>query len=74
MARIHVATATDDHLDQATFKAFADNYLQQLKAFHAAAPGDQKRTFNAVINACASCHTNVCPGPMVRIKKLYVPL
>ncbi|MBL7962414.1 MAG: hypothetical protein JNM31_01095 [Flavobacteriales bacterium] len=73
-ARMHTATATDDHLDRATFTAFADNYLAQLKVFNEAAPEDRKRTFNAVINACASCHNNVCPGPMVRIKKLYVPL
>ena len=25
--------------------------------------------FNAVVNACASCHRGTCPGPLSRIEK-----
>lgn len=28
--------------------------------------------YNAIVQSCMDCHQQVCPGPMVRIKKLYL--
>jgi hypothetical protein len=30
--------------------------------------------YNGLVQSCANCHTTHCPGPMMRIKKMYVPL
>jgi hypothetical protein len=75
-ATMHTATPTDGKLDidRASFDAFADHYLAQLKALYDAPAADRMSTFNATVQACANCHTVACPGPLVRIKKLYVPL
>mgnify|MGYP001220188341 FL=1 len=73
---MHTATPTDGKLDidRAAFDAFADHYLVQLKALYDAPAADRLSTFNATVQGCANCHTVACPGPLVRIKKLYVPL
>lgn len=75
-ARIHTATPTDGKLemDRTTFDAFADHYLTQVKALYDAQPADRQRVFNGTLNGCTNCHTVVCPGPMMKIKKMYVPV
>jgi hypothetical protein len=30
-------------------------------------------TFNIMVDNCMNCHQKMCPGPMVKIKKLYIP-
>jgi len=74
--RIHTATPTDGRIDmdRATFDSFADHYLAQVKALYDAQPADRQRVFNATLNGCTNCHTVVCPGPMMKIKKMYVPV
>ena len=71
--KIFTATPTDGKLpiDNFSFTAFADSYLKQVKAFYDAAPGDKEKLFNGMVNACAACHTSACPGPLVKIKKMY---
>ncbi|MCB9169163.1 MAG: hypothetical protein H6594_02295 [Flavobacteriales bacterium] len=73
---ILTAAPTDSKMDieRSHFDAFAHYYLDQLKALYAAAPEDRARTFNATVNGCATCHGSACPGPLVKIRKLYVPL
>ena len=73
---IHTATPTDGKIDmdRATYDAFADHYLAQVKALYDAQPADRQRVFNGSLNGCANCHTVVCPGPMMKIKKMYVPV
>ena len=50
------------------YKAMAQNYLIAVDNMN-----DQKskEAFNQIVDTCMSCHQQVCPGPMVRIKKLY---
>lgn len=75
-AAIHTATPTDGMLemDKATFDRFAGHYLQQVKSLYEAAPVDRNRVFNGTLAACSNCHTVVCPGPMVKIKRMYLPV
>ena len=74
--RMHTAIPTDGKLDidRATFDAFADHYLAQLKDLYDAPKTDRQQVFNGTVQACATCHATACPGPLVRIKKLYVPM
>ena len=73
---IHTAAPTDGQIDmeRATYDQFADHYLSQVDALYAAAKADRDRIFNGTLGACANCHTVVCPGPMARIKKMYLRL
>ena len=32
---------------------------------------DRTKTFNAMVNSCAACHGSACPGPLVKINKMY---
>lgn len=74
--RMYTATPTDGKLDidRSTFDAFAGNYLTQLKSLYDAPGSDRDHLFNGTVQACANCHATACPGPLVRIKKLYVPM
>jgi cytochrome c556 len=36
------------------------------------APDQVKNGYNLMVEACMNCHRSYCPGPMVRIKKLYI--
>ncbi len=75
-AAMRTAEPTDGKLDieRTTFDAFADHYMAQLKALYDAPAAERTATFNATVQACANCHTVACPGPLVRIKKMYAPL
>ena len=53
------------------YKAFAQSYLQTLEALEQAAPEDRMEIYDNLVNSCMTCHQALCPGPMVRIKKLY---
>jgi cytochrome c553 len=33
---------------------------------------DPKQQFNVIVQTCASCHTQTCPGPLRSIKKLEI--
>lgn len=54
------------------YQAMADSYINSVQELIDAGPEERKPTFNAVVDQCMSCHQVMCPGPMVRIKKLYV--
>lgn len=71
---IHTATPTDGQIDmdRATYDQFADHYLAQVDALYASEKSDRDRIFNGTLGACVNCHSVVCPGPMARIKKMYV--
>ncbi|MCB0794850.1 MAG: hypothetical protein KDB88_08945 [Flavobacteriales bacterium] len=69
------ATPTDGELemDRDLFERFAQNYLDQVENLYAASGGDQVRLFNGTVNACSACHQVSCPGPLMKIRKLYLP-
>ncbi|MBK8338621.1 MAG: hypothetical protein IPK99_00730 [Flavobacteriales bacterium] len=74
--RMLTATPTDGKLDidRASFDAFAHHYLGQLKDLYDTPKADRQQVFNGTVQACANCHAAACPGPLVRIKKLYAPM
>lgn len=70
--KIHTAEMTDPSENDAFFKARAKAYIEAQKQLYAD-PKNAKVHFNAGIDACVQCHEQKCGGPLVRIKKLYIP-
>lgn len=51
------------------YKAMAASYfhaVDQLKA------EQDQASFELIVDTCINCHRQVCPGPTVKIKKLYL--
>ena len=54
------------------YSAFSKSYHERLADFEKASVGEMHKTFNGVVQSCMTCHQAMCPGPMVRIEKLWV--
>ena len=52
------------------FKGFASLYLDQIESLKSATPEEAPVQYQSLINTCLTCHKSLCPGPVVRIKKL----
>ncbi len=71
--KIHTAEATEpDRMKTPDFDVFADSYIQAVQAYKSAAKEEAESYFNSIVTACMNCHQAVCPGPKVRIKKMYL--
>lgn len=68
---LHTATPTDSTRTGPIFGAFSDSFIRSVKEMESADSLKVKH-FNAVIDRCMDCHGTYCPGPMKRIKMLYV--
>lgn len=53
------------------YQAMGQAYLKALEELLVAAPKDAKDRYKKLIDSCMSCHTAFCPGPKMRIEKLY---
>ena len=60
------------HIDTATFPAFATHYIAQVKALHEADPEQRAARYDLLVQSCANCHYAHCPGPLVKIEKMYL--
>lgn len=67
------AEPTPGMVDHRTFDPFAFSYLHQLDSLYKVVPAQRQQAFDELIQYCAACHGQVCPGPLVRIKKLRMP-
>lgn len=72
--KMRTATPTEGMVDHAVYDPFADHFLSSLDGFYKAKKKNRAQAYNALVQACANCHMQVCPGPLVRIKKMYVQL
>ena len=54
------------------FKINADIFIKAPKSLFESQPTQMTANYNAVVNACISCHEVTCVGPISRIKKLYL--
>lgn len=72
-AEIHSAVATEPSKSESElYKAMSTVYLESAKRLGESRT-DVKKRFNIMIDNCMNCHKQMCPGPMVKIKKLYLP-
>ena len=69
--RILTAHATEpEKAASPEYKAFAQSYLQSLKSLQEANEDQVADQFDNLVANCMMCHQSLCPGPMVKIKKL----
>jgi cytochrome c553 len=69
--KLKTAAPTDDKTKTAYFDVFADLYTSSVKVF-VSTKKNQVESYNNVVNACLACHSQHCPGPVGRIRKLTV--
>lgn len=67
--KIYTAVPTDAKTKTENFDIFAGVYLNAVKTFVAT---PKVETYNNVVNTCLACHSQHCPGPVGRIKKLKI--
>ncbi len=69
LTEIHSATPTDKSIKDKTFFAFIKLLNQNAQEL---AQTPDKEHYTQLVNSCIKCHQVYCPGPIVRIKKLYI--
>lgn len=60
------------HIDPITFPTFAKDYENKLGRLYKVKKGERQQAYNALVQSCANCHGTHCPGPLMRIKKMYI--
>ena len=71
-SEIHQAVATQPSKSESPlFKVMSTVYLESADRLNAN-NSNTAEIFNTMIDNCMNCHQQMCPGPMVKIKKLYV--
>ncbi len=69
---IHSAIPTDPDVTGPVFEGFANSYIESVKTLESS-DSTTVFNFNRMVDQCMNCHTEFCPGPKKRIKKLYIP-
>jgi hypothetical protein len=69
---LKTAKVTKPSMKNENFDAFADDFVRFSEALVAAPREKRTEAYNAMVNGCANCHSQMCPGPLVRIKKFYL--
>ncbi|WP_430528411.1 MULTISPECIES: hypothetical protein [unclassified Myroides] len=71
--RLFSAVMTDPSERDLFFEAQARAFIAVEEEFYADPNQQTKEKFNAIVQACLSCHQKKCGGPIPRIKKLLIP-
>lgn len=70
---MHTAAATEpEKVKSPTYKSFTAAYHASLQALKDANLGETTDAYNRMVQSCMNCHQVMCPGPMVRIEKMYI--
>jgi HAMP domain-containing protein len=71
--QLHTAEATQpEKVATSMYTTFATNYQNSIQALKNAELGQTSQAFNELVQSCMTCHKAMCPGPIVRIEKLWV--
>ena len=54
------------------YAGYAKAYESAVKSFKHEFNDNRIGTYKTMVDACMNCHREVCPGPMVKIKKMYL--
>lgn len=69
---ILTAEATEpEKAASAEFQAYGAGYIEIMKQLESGESGSSMVYFDALRNNCLSCHQALCPGPIVKIEKLF---
>lgn len=55
-----------------TFQTLGKAYVDIMREMETAAPEEAAELYEVMVGNCMACHTALCPGPKVRIKKLII--
>lgn len=70
---ILTATPTDEAFtSDPNFPDFAQSYIDAMDNLKKAENDNVHLFYTSMVNTCMNCHQDMCPGPMVKIKKLYL--
>ncbi|MGV3696029.1 hypothetical protein [Flavobacterium sp.] len=72
--KIYSAKFTDETDNDMFFKEKADAYIAAQRLLYSDSDANQRKNFNAAVDACLECHKEKCGGPIPRIKKLYIKI
>ena len=71
--KIHTAEATEpEKVKNTEFLVMAKAYEAAVDGLIAADRRNRPEAYQMMVNTCAQCHSTYCPGPMVKIKKMYL--
>ena len=71
--KIFTAQATEpEKAASAAYQHFAEIYLQSVESLKNAPKENVGDLYHSMVQNCMNCHQAMCPGPMVKIKKLYL--
>lgn len=54
------------------YAAYATIYETAVKNFLERSGNAQIDSYKTMVDACMNCHQQICPGPMVKIKRMYL--
>lgn len=54
------------------YAAYATIYETAVNNFLERSGNAQVDSYKTMVDACMNCHQQICPGPMVKIKKMYL--
>ena len=70
---IHSAEATESEKVKTTeYMLMAKAYEASVDSLLASEGPSRADAFQLMISTCANCHKTMCPGPMVKIRKMYL--
>lgn len=70
-ATLKTAIPTEPEMKNENFDGFADDFLNYANGLVKAPKAERQTVFNTLVGGCMSCHSQMCPGPVKRIKKFY---
>lgn len=71
--KILTAAATEpEKAGSDLYKSFANNYLSLMAEVNDPKNPNRKEAYSNLVNSCIQCHQALCPGPIVRIKKMVL--
>lgn len=72
-ARLMTATPTEPaKVANPLYAGYAQAFEEKVKAFDQEYNSDPAGSYQSMVDACMNCHREICPGPMVKIKKMYL--
>lgn len=72
LAKIHTVQATEPAKQASeTYKAWGEAYLNSVKMYNEAPISEAREAYTLMINQCMNCHSALCPGPKMKIEKLF---
>lgn len=75
LAYHHINTATptvEGKTATIEYELFAKAYEASVERFKNASGADRVSAYQNMVDNCMNCHSSMCRGPMVRIKKMYL--